>query len=103
MTPIVFWASCRPCPSAIAAADSDCASRKPRVVLPGLLRRKIHRIAVISRNAPRNPIAGDSTIGMTTLSTMPDHSTTLVEARPAPTRPPISACEDELTADRSTR
>jgi hypothetical protein len=27
---------------------------------------------------------------------MPDHSTTLVEARPAPTSPPISACVEEL-------
>ncbi len=40
-------------------------------------------------------MAGDSIIGMTTLSRIPSHSTTLVEASPAPTRPPIRACEDE--------
>ena len=49
MTPIVFWASCRPCPNAIAAADAICALRKPRVVRCGLRFRKPHRIASISR------------------------------------------------------
>ena len=51
ITPIVFWASCRPWPSAIAAAETVCASRKPRLTLCGLRRRKIHMIASISANA----------------------------------------------------
>ena len=32
MTPIVFWASWRPCPSAIAAAETVWAQRKRRIV-----------------------------------------------------------------------
>ena len=30
---MVFWASCRPWPSAMAAAETVCASRKPRLTL----------------------------------------------------------------------
>lgn len=43
--PIAFWASWRPCPSAIDAADTVCAIRKPRFTLCGLDLRKNHRIA----------------------------------------------------------
>ena len=35
ITPIVFWASCRPWPSAIAAAETVWASRKPAPTLLG--------------------------------------------------------------------
>src|SRR5664279_2148684 len=38
---------------------------------------------------------GEATIGMTTLSTTPDHWTPSDPASAAPTRPPIKACEDE--------
>jgi hypothetical protein len=58
-------------------------------------RRKIHRIASIRQNATRNPVSGETTIGITTLSRMPLHSTVLVDAMPAPTSPPIRACEDD--------
>ncbi|CAM5244115.1 hypothetical protein SFUMM280S_10109 [Streptomyces fumanus] len=47
--PIVFCASCRPCPSAIPAADTVCAIRNPRLALCGLDRRNSHMIAVITR------------------------------------------------------
>src|SRR4051794_28202423 len=40
-------------------------------------------------------MSGESTIGMTTLSTIPDHCTDSAAARAAPTRPPMSACEDD--------
>src|SRR6058998_1941673 len=40
-------------------------------------------------------MSGESTIGMTTLSTIPDHFTDSAAARAAPTSPPISACEDD--------
>ncbi len=36
ITPIVFWASWRPWPSAIAAAETVCTIRKPRLALCGL-------------------------------------------------------------------
>ena len=48
-TPIVFCASCRPWPSAMPAAETVCAMRKPRLALCGLARRKSHRIASITR------------------------------------------------------
>ena len=95
MTPIVFWASWSPCPSAIAAAETVWAILKPRLTRPGLRRRKIHMMAVISRNANTKPTSGESTIGMRTLSTIALQSTKLLEARAAPTSPPISACDDE--------
>lgn len=47
--PIVFWASWRPWPSAMAAADTVCAIRKPRFVRCGPALRKIHMIAAITR------------------------------------------------------
>lgn len=47
--PIVFCASWRPCPSAIPAADTVCAIRKPRFALWGFEWRNIHMIAVITR------------------------------------------------------
>ena len=45
------------------------ASRKPRLTRCGLRRRKTHRIASISRKASAKPTIGETTIGMTTLST----------------------------------
>ena len=38
-----------PWPSAIAAADTDCAGRKPRVTAAGLALRNSHRMATITR------------------------------------------------------
>ena len=42
-----------------------------------------------------NPTIGDRTIGMTTFSKTPAHLHGRRRARAAPTRPPISACEDD--------
>src|SRR5215213_9921320 len=95
ITPIVFWASCKPWPSAIAAAERVCAPRKPRLVRDGFRRRNPHMIASISRKAKPKPTSGDSTIGMTTLSRITDQCTTLPEAMAAPTSPPMRACEDD--------
>jgi hypothetical protein len=49
----------------------------------------------MTRKASRNPTMGESTIGMTTFSRMPAHCTVFAEAMAAPTRPPMSACEDD--------
>ena len=49
MTPIVLAASCMPWPSDIAAADTDCACRKPRETRDGLAFRKIQRMATITK------------------------------------------------------
>ena len=45
ITPIVFWASCSPCPSAIDDAETVWASRKPRTTRCGFRDRKIHKMA----------------------------------------------------------
>lgn len=58
-------------------------------------RRKIHRIATITRYASTKPTIGDTTIGTATLSTTLVQLTFDAEASPAPTTPPISACEDD--------
>ena len=49
MMPIVLAASCMPWPTDIAAAETVCAQRKPRLSLLGCPFRKIHRIASITR------------------------------------------------------
>src|SRR4051794_6543846 len=95
MTPIVFWASCRPWPNAIAAADTVWAILKPRLTRPGLRRRNTHMIVSINANAITKPTTGDTTIGTRTLSLMAAQSTKLPDARAAPTRPPIKAWEDD--------
>ena len=92
---MVFCASCRPWPSAIAAADTVWASRKPRLARPGLIRRKIHMIASISRKASPKATSGDTIIGIATFSRTTAQSAVTPAATAAPTRPPISACDDE--------
>ncbi|CAM5394686.1 hypothetical protein STANM309S_04712 [Streptomyces tanashiensis] len=47
--PIVFCASWRPWPSAMPAAETVWAIRKPRLALCGLALRNIHRIAHMTR------------------------------------------------------
>ena len=45
--------------------------------------------------ARMNPTTGETTIGITTLSSTPLHFTVPAEATAAPISPPISACDDE--------
>ena len=95
MTPIVFWASCRPWPRASAAAETVCIIRNPRITLCGLRRRKIHMIDSITRNAAQKPNSGERTIGMRTFSTILAQSTAAPPPIAAPTRPPMRACEED--------
>src|SRR4051794_14784350 len=95
MTPIVFWASCNPCPHAIAADDAHWPYLNPRLVRLGCARRNTHTTRSISPNASTNPTSGDSTIGMTTLSTIVDQWTVDPDTSAAPTSPPIRACDDD--------
>ena len=88
---------------AIAAAEIVCMTRKPRLTLCGFLRRKIHMMASISRNATVNAKSGESTIGMTILSITTVHSTlaavvTMVAVRGW--RPPMSWKYDDSRARR---
>ena len=95
MTPIVFCASCRPWPSAIAAADTVCASRKRRWCLAGAEFRTSHSTPTISTNARPNPTSGERIIGMTTLSRITSQCTVMPAAMPAPVSPPMRACVDD--------
>ena len=53
-------------------------------------------IASITRNARAKPTSGETTIGMTTLSTIVFQCTTTVRrGDAAPTRPPMRACDDD--------
>src|SRR4051794_2360911 len=79
----------------MAADDTHCPYLNPRLTCDGLRRRKIHSSANITMKASTNPTSGDSTIGMTTFFTMTCHFTVALDARAAPTRPPMSACEDD--------
>jgi hypothetical protein len=95
ITPIVFWASWSPWPSAIAAADTVWRIRNPRPTRPGLDRRKPHMMASIIRKPALNAKSGDATIGMATFSTTVSQATVVPEATAAPTSPPISACDED--------
>src|SRR5438045_172122 len=61
----------------------------------GVARTNSHDTASTSINARKNPVIGDSTIAEVVLSN-PAHTIDPVPAldRPAPTRPPISACDE---------
>jgi hypothetical protein len=80
----------------IANADTDWATRKPRLRVPGWPRRKIQSTASITRYPSTSPTTGDTSIGMTTFSTMPPQSTCPpLASRVAPTSPPISAWDED--------
>src|SRR5687768_17470341 len=95
MTPIVFWASWRPWPRAIAAAETVCATLKPRLALLGLALRKAHMMAIISAKPRLKATTGETNIGMTTFSSTSAQLAEAPAATAAPTRPPMRACEDD--------
>jgi hypothetical protein len=94
-TPMVFCASWRPRPSAIADAETICALRKRRFTRCGFARRQTHRVVSMTRKATLKPTNGESTIGTTTLSTTWSQRTAVEDASSAPTRPPMRACDDD--------
>jgi hypothetical protein len=92
---MVFCASWRPWPSAIAAAEAVCAIRNRRCAGAGEARRTSHSTPTITRNASAKPSSGEITIGRTTLSRIAFQCTVMPEATPTPARPPISACVED--------
>src|SRR5690606_40239795 len=93
--PMVLAASCIPCPNAMAAAETVCAQRKPRLSRPGVPRRKIHWTAVMKMKPMMKPTSGDKIIGTTTASTRFPHRTVPAAPSVEPTNPPMSACDDD--------
>src|SRR4051795_13329712 len=49
----------------------------------------------MTTSASANPTSGESTIGITTFFTITCHFTVALDASAAPTRPPMSACDDD--------
>ena len=87
----------------VERGETNCRVRKMRSTANGVRRTNIHDTIRNSSNASTKPISGDSTIAALVLASPPHTiAETPALARPAPTRPPISACE-ELDGDAATR
>src|SRR5215218_7209887 len=97
MTPMVFWASLPPWPRLNAAADSSCSRRNRPSTRAGVDRWKIHRLASMSTNPRAMPNSGDSGMNKMVFSRLLASSTPKPAlATPAPAKPPMRACEDEV-------
>src|SRR5215204_1187462 len=97
MMPMVFWASLPPWPRLKAAADNSWRRRNRLSTLAGVDRRKIHMLASMSTNPRLSPNSGDSGMNRMVFSTLPRSSEPKPAlATPAPAKPPISACDDEV-------
>src|SRR6266487_2940779 len=97
MIPMVFWASLPPWPRLKAAAESSCRRRNSPSTRRGVALRNAHRLASISRKPRTMPNSGDRTMNSTVfwrLAALITDQPAL--AMPAPTKPPIRACDDEV-------
>src|SRR4051812_7638996 len=94
MMPMVFCASLPPWPSEYSDAEANCRMRKARSTANGVERIDSQDTIATSTSASRNPTTGDNTIAIKVLVS-PLHTTadSPAFANPAPTSPPISACE----------
>ena len=94
MMPMVFCASLPPWPSEMREAAPNCSQRNVPSVLRGLARTNAHDTLSTSSKASRNPKVGDSTMAAAVVS-RPGHTIAAMPAllTPAPTKPPIKACE----------
>src|SRR5215216_1291627 len=97
MMPMVFCASLPPCPRLKAAADSSCSRRNSPSTSAGVDRRKIHRLANISTKPSASPSSGDSGMNRMVFRRLSASSTPKPAlAMPAPAKPPIRACDEEV-------
>ena len=96
MMPMVFCASLPPWPRLYAAADTSCARRNQVSTLRGVERTNTHDTSTIMIEPRMKPSSGEMTMNSTVLSRPPPTSAPVPDlATAAPTRPPISACEDD--------
>ena len=94
MMPMVFCASLPPWPSEYSDAETNCRMRKARSTANGVERTDAHDTIATSTSASRNPTTGDSTIASSALdSPLQTAADRPAFASPAPSKPPISACE----------
>src|SRR5882757_3831618 len=94
MMPMVFCASLPPWPSEYSDAETNCRIRKARSTANGVERTDAQDTIATSTSASKNPTSGDSTMASNVLD-KPLHTAADIPAfaMPAPTSPPISACE----------
>src|SRR5882757_1232298 len=94
MMPMVFCASLPPWPSEYSDAETNCRMRNARSTAKGVERTDSHDTIATSTSASKNPTSGDSTMASNVLD-KPLHTAaeSPALAMPAPTSPPISACE----------
>src|SRR3954452_17956468 len=94
MMPMVFCASLPPWPSEYSEAETNCRMRNARSTANGVERIDSQDTITTSTSASRNPTTGDSTIAISVLVSPPHTAAESPPlAMPAPTSPPISACE----------
>src|SRR4029453_7744978 len=97
MMPLVFWASLPPGPRLKAAADSSWRRRNRPSTLAGVVRRKVHKQASITRKPRASPSSGDSGMNRMVFSRLLASRTPKPPlATPAPAKPPMSACDEEV-------
>src|SRR3954470_21255816 len=94
MIPMVFCASLPPCPSEYRAAEMNCSVRKVLSTANGVARTNVQETIRTRTSARKNPVTDESTIAAVVF-VRPDHTMAPLPAlaKPAPTKPPISACE----------
>src|SRR4029453_8401678 len=96
MMPLVFWASLPPGPRLKAAADSSWRRRNRPSTLAGVVRRKVHKQASITRKPRASPSSGDSGMNRMVFSRLLASRTPKPPlATPAPAKPPMSAGDGE--------
>src|SRR5918999_387343 len=97
MIPMVFWASLPPGPRLKAAADSSWRRRNRPSTRAGLARRKAHKLASMRMNPRASPSSGDSGMNRMVFWRLSASRTPKPAlAIPAPPKPPMSACEEEV-------
>src|ERR1700758_2573739 len=95
MMPMVFCASLPPCPRLYRLADSSCRRLKRRSTLLGGVRKYSHDTVSMKNEPSTKPSSGEMKMNATVFM----RPSKLSEAQPdfasaAPTRPPISACDE---------
>src|SRR5712672_2545320 len=96
MMPMVFCASLPPCPSEYIEAEANCRIRKARSTANGVDRTDAQDTIATSTSASKNPTSGESTIAANVFdSPLQTAAEIPALAIPAPTSPPIKACELE--------
>src|SRR4051812_48051 len=94
MMPMVFCASLPPCPSEYSEAETNCRMRNARSTANGVERIDNQETIATSTSANKNPTSGDSTMATKALVSPPQTAAESPPlAIPAPTNPPIRACE----------